>query len=131
MQEIDSINRTLSMIRKNMLDVNLRTKDVNVIINSVTGISIDNVRANDLIVLNITNVGTTASVGSATIIVKVNDVIQLEQSIAYRDITSVTSLVFKSTIAGECKVSIEPTDELIPIKVDKLQVYIFNNIEGR
>ena len=128
MQELDGIKKELFKVKNSVPSMQYVSKEVNVIINSDTEISIGNIEKDSIIIVNITNTGTTTSTGSATMILQINDIVATEQTIAYRDSTSVATLVFRTSTTGNCKILVTPANELVPIKVDRVQAYIINNI---
>ena len=130
LQELEALKREIINVKNNIQSASLIKKDVNVIINSNTEIVIGEIPKNNLVIVNITSMGTTNSVCTATISAIVNGNIMTEQSIFCRDNTTLNTVVFKTSSMGECKILIKPIDELVPLKVDKIEAFIINNIEG-
>lgn len=128
MQEVDAIKRKLVLIERKIPSVRLWSNVLTTIVNSKTQIQLDKVNAGDTVIVNVTFVGTTTSVGNAIMSIVADNTTILEQSVVYRDITGVCSMVLNTSSCHNISLVIEPENELIPIRVDNVQMYIFNNL---
>ena len=119
MQELDDINRRLSQLRK----ITHEYRELNLIVNSAIVIGECAVTKGDMLIVKLAYTGTTNSVGNAIVEAKISDNVLTERSIVYRDQTSSVDLAINVQDTGNIAIGVRPLDELVPLKIDNLQVY--------
>jgi len=128
MQEIEAIKRELLVIESKASRVRVWGRVLTTIVNSKTQLALDLVNTQDTVIVNVTFVGTTTSVGNAIMSLRADDIILLEQSVVFRDNTGVCSMVLNTSGYENISLVIEPENELIPIRIDNVQMYVLSNI---
>ena len=118
-QELDDINRRLSQLRK----ITHEYRELNLIVNSDIVIGECAVTKGDMLIVKLAYTGTTNSVGNAIVEAKISDNVLTERSIVYRDQTSSVDVAINVQDTGNIEIGVRPLDELVPLKIDNLQVY--------